>query len=158
MIWEYRTELYEPAHAAYTGIARDNFAAAGEHAVWNREVANRWPGVRFLNASFGENAGEILAGSSIPLRAGLDLAGLSPKDVRVEALVGRVGPGGELEDTEVLTLPYVSEQAGQVMFGTEFVPLVTGRLGYSVRVSPNHGVDPLSRPCHAAVKWMENGG
>ena len=59
---------------------------------WSRETELRWPGVAF-------NAGErrlpsVLNGGTIPLRAGLDLAGLSPKDVRVEAVVGRIGPRG----------------------------------------------------------------
>ena len=164
MIEEYQTELYQPAHQSFHTMSQNRFDAARQYTVWNREVANRWLGVRFLGAHFGCDAparngtGEILAGSSIPLRAQLDLGGLSPKDVRVEALVGRVGPGGELEETEVLTLPFLSEQNGQVMFGREFAPLVTGRLGYSVRVSPNHGEDPLNRPCNAALKWMGSDG
>jgi starch phosphorylase len=165
MIEEYRRELYVPAHDYYQGMSQQNFALARQYSVWNREVIGHWPGVRFLSASFGSagNRCEVLAGSAIPLRATLDLAGLSAKDVRVEAVVGRVGPGGELEETEVLTLPFLSgslppEQGNAVMFGRDFVPLVTGRLGYAVRVSPNHGLhysgDPLTRPCNAPLKWM----
>lgn len=103
----------------------------------------------------------MLAGTAIPLRASIDLAGLSAKDVRVEALVGRIGPDGELEETEVLTLSPIPETAGglqeqnsHVMFGRDYAPLVTGRLGYSVRVSPNHYEDPLNRPCSAPIKWI----
>jgi hypothetical protein len=32
--------------------------------------------------------------------------------------------------------------------------LATGRLGYSVRVTPNHCDDPLNRPCNAPLKWV----
>ena len=46
------------------------------------------------------------------MRAVVDLAGLKPTDVRVEAVIGRVGSTGQLEDTEVLTLPAV-EQRGR---------------------------------------------
>ena len=31
--------------------------------------------------------------------------------------------------------------------------IATGRLGCSVRVSPNHFEDPLNRPCNAPIKW-----
>ena len=46
----------------------------------------------------------VHAGASLPLRARIDLAGLAPTDVRVEALVGRIGAQGELEEAQVLTL------------------------------------------------------
>ena len=32
------------------------------------------------------------------------------------------------------------------MFGREFSPLTTGRLGFSVRVTPNHYTDPPKPP------------
>ena len=35
-----------------------------------------------------------------------------------------------------------------------FTPLVTGRLGYALRVSSNHYTDPLNRPCYSPLKWM----
>ena len=37
----------------------------------------------------------IFSGSSVPLRATVDLAGLNPGDVRVEAVVGRVRRAGQ---------------------------------------------------------------
>jgi starch phosphorylase len=90
------------------------------------------------------------------MRVSLDLAGLTPGDVRVEAVVGRVGAYGELEDTQVLTLaPETSgaQQGSVFMFGRDFAPFSTGRLGYALRVSPNHCDDPLNRPCNALLKW-----
>jgi starch phosphorylase len=90
------------------------------------------------------------------MRASLDLAGLTPTDVRVEAVVGRVGAHGELEDTQVLTLAALgagSRQDSVFMFGRDFAPFTTGRLGYALRVSPNHCDDPLNRPCNALLKW-----
>ena len=39
------------------------------------------------------------------------------------------------------------------IFRKEFLPQQTGRLGYSIRVSPNHYDDPLTRPCYPLLKW-----
>ena len=89
------------------------------------------------------------------MRAHLDLSGLTPGDVHVEALVGRIGPQGELEETQVLTLEPLEQQGTIYLFGRAFTPLITGRLGYAVRVGPNHYTDPLNRPCHAPLKWMD---
>lgn len=156
MVDEYRTELYEPAHRGYQAMAAQDFSSPRDLVRWNRNIEERWPGVHFTEAAIGTGP-DVLAGTAIPLRARLDLAGLSAKDVRVEALVGRIGPNGELEETEVLSLPPLSENGSEhgseVLFGRDFAPLVTGRLGYSVRVSPNHCEDPINRPCHARLKW-----
>jgi len=73
--------------------------------------------------------------------------------VRVEAVVGRVGADGELEDTQILTLAPLEQKGTMFTFGRDFAPFNTGRLGYSLRISPNHCDDPLNRPCNALMKW-----
>jgi starch phosphorylase len=152
MVMEYATQLYEPAHLGYERICRDHFAFSREHVRWHKEVSEKWPSVKFVDYGIGiEN---VSAGSSVPMRASLDLAGLTPSDVRVEAVVGRVGAHGELEETQVLILAATGPQQDSVfMFGRDFAPFTTGRLGYALRVSPNHCDDPLNRPCNALLKW-----
>jgi starch phosphorylase len=98
-----------------------------------------------------------MSGSALPLRATVELAGLAPHDVRVEAVVGRIAANGELEDTQVLTLAPLEQHGSAYMFGRDFAPFTTGRLGYSLRVSPNHCDDPLNRPCNALMKWASEG-
>jgi hypothetical protein len=73
----------------------------------------------------------------------------------VEAVIGRVDANGHLEDTEVLVLPSVERQGPVVEFGKEIVPERTGRLGYALRVSPNHFDDPMTRPCTSLLKWSD---
>ena len=153
MIQEYNSELYEPAHRAFDAMAADGFAAPREHVRWSHNVTQRWPEVNFVDADIGP-ASAVLTGSSLPLRARVDLAGLSPQDVRVEAVVGRVGARGELEETQVLTLDPLEQHGNMFLFGRDFAPLATGRLGYAVRVTPNHCDDPLNRPCNAPLKWV----
>ena len=157
MIADYRAELYEPAHRAFEAIARDGFAPAREFVKWNQHLRDRWPQVHFLDDPGGPEPATV-AGASVPLRARIDLGGLVPGDVHVEALIGRINAQGELEETEVLLLESIeqsTEQQGNVfLFGRAFTPFTAGRLGYTVRVSPNHYTDPLNRPCYAPLKWM----
>ena len=153
MVEDYRAQLYEPSHRAWEAMMRDGFAAAHQHSVWNGQVKRLWPQIRFLEASAGTDA-TVHAGTSLPLRARIDLAGLAPADVRVEALVGRIGAHGDLEEAQVLTLDRLEQQGTVFMFGRTFAPLTTGRMGFSVRVTPNHYADPLNRPCNAPLKWM----
>jgi len=114
-------------------------------------VVETWPQVRFTDCSI--DAETVSTGLPVALRARVDLAGLKADDVRVEALVGRVGPEGELEDVQVLVLEPQEQQGNAVLFGRDIVPYATGRLGFSVRIAPNHFDDPITRPCTPLLKW-----
>jgi len=152
MVGEYMAQLYEPAHQAYLEVSRDRFEPARDRARWNEQVEKVWDNVSFLEVGPGPDV-SVLTGRPIPMRAVVNLAGLTPKDVRVEAVIGRVGVNGNLEETQVMSLPSVEQQGNAYVFLREFVPHQTGRLGYSLRISPNHYDDPLTRPCNALLKW-----
>ncbi len=151
MVSEYMRELYEPSHSAWMRVCRSNFDLARQRAQWNARVREVWDHVRFVET--GPAPGSITSGRPVPVRASIDLAGLTAKDVRVEVVVGRVGTDGSLEDTEVLVLPPLQQNGSVATFGKEIVPERTGRLGYALRVSPNHCEDPLTRPCTSLLKW-----
>ncbi|HTC36892.1 MAG TPA: alpha-glucan family phosphorylase [Bryobacteraceae bacterium] len=152
MVGEYLSQLYEPAHQAYLDISHDRFQPAHQRANWNQKVHEVWDKVGFVEIGPGPDV-SVLTGVPIPLRAVVDLAGLSPGDVRVEAVVGRIGVNGNLEETQVMSLPAVEQNGTGCVFLKEFVPHQTGRLGYSLRISPNHYDDPLTRPCNSLLKW-----
>jgi starch phosphorylase len=152
MVTEYMTQLYEPAHAADAILRRSNFENAREKALWNSRVNEVWDRVRIVETSPAP-VGSVTSGKSIQVRAAVDLAGLKPKDVRVEAVLGRVGPNGNLEDTEVIVLPATEEFEAVTVFSKEIAPRHTGRVGYTLRVSPNHYEDPLTRPCPDLLRW-----
>ena len=152
MVTEYMTQLYEPAHAGFTVLRKSNFENAREKAQWNARVGLVWDRVRIVETSPAP-AGAVTSGKPIHVRAAVDLAGLKSKDVRVEAVLGRVGPSGTLEDTEVIVLPPTEEFESVTVFSKEIAPRHTGRLGYALRVSPNHCEDPLTRPCPDLLRW-----
>jgi glycogen phosphorylase len=152
MVMEYMDHLYEPAHLAYAETRASGFESAKERSQWNSSVQRVWPDVRFLELGPGPDA-SVTSGSSIPMRAVVDLGGLAPQDVRVEVVVGRVGVSGQVEDPEVLTLPAVEQRGSAFVFQRDIVPQQTGRLGYALRISPNHDDNPLTRPCNSLIKW-----
>ena len=152
MVGEYMAQLYEPAHQAYLEVSKDRFEPARDRSRWNEQVEKVWDNVSFLEVGPGPDV-SVLTGRPIPMRAVVNLAGLTPQDVRVEAVIGRVGVNGNLEETQVMSLPSVEQQGSAYVFLREFVPHQTGRLGYSLRISPDHYDDPLTRPCNALLKW-----
>lgn len=152
MVMEYVSQLYDPAHHSCLTVRGDHYERARDRTRWNEQVHQAWHNIRFVEVGPGPE-GSVLSGRPIPMRAVVELSGLSPKEVRVEAVIGRVGANGNLEDTQVMTLPAVEQQGSAYLFAKEFVPHQTGRLGYTLRVSPNHYDDPLTRPCNSLLKW-----
>lgn len=152
MIHEYTSLLYNQAHENFTAVRRDSFQAAREKVSWMGQVDRAWNDVDIKDAT--EETGPcLLSGQGVHLRAAASLNGLQPGDVRVEAVVGRVGSNGLLEEPMVVSLAPVQEQNGVFFFEREFTPHQTGRLGYTLRIAPNHTEDPLSRPCRTPIKW-----
>jgi glycogen phosphorylase len=152
MLREYDRELYHPAHLAYETQLTSRFENARERVKWNSKVRGAWDRVRFVETGPAPS-GPVTSGVTVPVRAAVDLAGLDPDDVRVELVMGRVSANGGLEETEVLVLPAVEKKGSVAVFAKEVVPQQTGRLGYALRISPNHYDDPLTRPCTSLLKW-----
>ncbi len=155
MVAEYMSQLYQPSHALWLDVSQENFKEAREKTVWDARMNQNWNQIRFLDLGEGP-ADQVMSGSAVPLRATVDLGGLRPAEVRVEAVIGQVGVNGELQDTYTLALTPVEERGNAVTFQTEFTVQQTGRLGYSVRVSPNHFDNPLTRPCNSLLKWVSD--
>jgi starch phosphorylase len=155
MVSEYMSELYEPAHQLWRAVSSENFEEVRQKTVWDSRLSQSWDHVRFIELGDGP-ADQVMSGSAVPVRATLDLAGLKPSEVRVEAVIGPIGPNGQLQHTFALPLNPVDEKGTAVMFENEFTAQQTGRVGYSIRVSPNHFDNPLTRPCNAPLKWVSD--
>jgi glycogen phosphorylase len=152
MVREYMTQLYDPAHLEHVRLLKGSYENVRERSRWNARIREAWDRVRFVDAGPAP-PGSVTTGKPLPVRAAIDLAGLAPGDVRVELVMGRIDSSGRLEETEVMVLPPVEQNGSVAVFGKDIVPERTGRLGYALRVSPNHFDDPLTRPCTSLLKW-----
>jgi glycogen phosphorylase len=152
MVHEYMTELYDPAHAAHMRLDKSHYELVRQKAQWNAKIREVWDRVKFVESGPAPTL-SVTSGKPVPVRAAIDLAGLTPDDVRVEVVLGRVDSNGHLQETEVMLIPAVEQQGSIAVFSKEVIPERTGRLGYALRVSPNHFDDPLTRPCSSLLKW-----
>jgi glycogen phosphorylase len=114
------------------------FAAARELAAWKHRVSLAWDGVRIEHVEAED--GQRDPGGSLVVRASVALGKLSPADVAVEVVCGRVGDDDEITDpvTSGMALDEASDDtdiaryAGQADLGRP------GPFGYTVRVVPRH--------------------
>jgi starch phosphorylase len=142
MVREYVTELYEPAAHASRVLAGQppgsgDYAAARELAAWKRRVRGAWSGVHLEHIEAGD--GERGPGELLPVRSSVTLGELSPDDVTVEAVCGRVGDDDEIVEPETSPLTLceppadgIARYAGEARLGRP------GPFGYTVRVVPCH--------------------
>jgi starch phosphorylase len=152
MVHEYTEQLYNPAHRNWIEMAGGGFAGARDRANWNHRIREIWPQVNFVDMSPAPS-GPVMSGKPVSVRTAVRIPGLHPNDVRVECVIGRIGTSGGLEETEVVVLPNKGMEGDVAIYEQDVIPAKTGRLGYAVRVSPNHYDDPLTRPVTSLLKW-----
>ena len=152
MIREYMHRLYEPAYQASIEFRKDEYQNSRQKAQWASKVESAWDRVRFADVGPKPN-GLLTSGQHLPFQVSVDLAGLEPSDVRVEALIGVVSASGMLEKAEVIQLKATERSDSNCVYVYDYVPKHTGRLGFGLRISPNHFIDPITRPCGALIRW-----
>ncbi|MHA6627620.1 alpha-glucan family phosphorylase [Pseudonocardia sichuanensis] len=139
MVREYVEDWYAPAARAATRIAGEDYGPARELAAYRARLNASWPQVRVtgVDASGLPDTPEV--GAPMTVRASVQLAGLDPRDVTVEAVVGRVGETDDLADSITMAMEHVGEADGM---GERFETVVklphAGLTGYTVRVLPAH--------------------
>jgi starch phosphorylase len=141
MVREYVTSYYVPSAAAVARVGGDDHAGARELAAYRARVGAAWPWVRVLGGAV-HVAGRTppVVGARLEVRATVELAGLAPSDVDVQAVVGRVDDDAELHD--VVTASMRPVEGGQ--YAGELRLPMAGAVGYTVRVLPRH--DLLADP------------
>jgi starch phosphorylase len=142
MVRDYVAELYTPAAHASREVGGDH-GAAKELTAWRDRVLRAWPAVSVAHVESGGADGDLDAapqvGTDLSVRAIVELGGLSPDEVEVQACYGRVDETDSLHDATAVALTHVGEadEGGHRYEGV--IPLAqTGAFGYAVRVLPKH--------------------
>ncbi|MFC4695517.1 MULTISPECIES: alpha-glucan family phosphorylase [Geodermatophilus] len=144
MVRDYVERLYVPAAGSSRTMADGGYAPARAEAQWRAHLLENWSGVRVahVEATGAGDTPEI--GSTLALRAEVELPHLTPADVEVQAAYGRVDDADGLH--QVTTVPMRHEHTeGSRHWFTATLPLErTGAFGYTVRVLPHseHLADP----------------
>ena len=138
MLRDYVEGYYTPAARSARAMAADGYEGARALAAWKRRVRKAWPGVAVEHVeSSGEDSPHV--GARLPVRVVVDLGGLDPSDVAVEAVYGRVDESDALLDPAYLELSGGEPVDGGGLRYVGEVPLSrSGPFGYSVRVVPRH--------------------
>ncbi|GHG16436.1 MULTISPECIES: alpha-glucan family phosphorylase [Streptomyces] len=139
MVREYVERLYVPAAAARRALTPDR---ARELAAWKARVRAAWPGVAVDHVEIGDDLAEAGAelGATPVVRVRVALGGLSPDDVEVQAVTGRVDADDTLADTRTSGLKPAGgpDLEGRQPYAGTLELDRTGPFGCTVRVLPAH--------------------
>jgi glycogen phosphorylase len=150
MLHDYVEVLYRPAATSSRALSNGT-RGARELASWKGMVRAQWPSVRIDHVeSFGLSDNPEI-GATLGIRVFASLGELSPNDVQVEVVHGRVlGDYDELSHAEAGALAHAeSYEAGRHRFEGEVELARTGPIGYTVRVLPHHPL--LASPAELGV-------
>jgi starch phosphorylase len=146
MVQDYTERYYVPAAQSLRRVIEPGsngdgvpFGAARELAEYRQRAEEAWPRIQVTDVdSYGLPDTPIL-GSELTLTATLQLAGLEPDEVVVQAVLGRVDSGDLLQDPVTVTMAHTgSADGGKEVFSTTTPLPVAGAVGYTVRVLPHH--------------------
>ncbi len=138
MVRDYVMKLYSPS-AQSSRTLNGDYAGAQELADWKHKVRDGWSGVAIdhVESSGVTDAPEL--GETLEVRAFVSLGGLSPVDVDVQVVHGRVKHEDDLVDTSVTSLGLAETyEDGRHRFEGTVALATTGPFGYTVRVLPKN--------------------
>ena len=145
MVRDYTERYYLPAAeslrrtVAVDGDGQAAFDPARELADYRRRAFEAWPQIHITDVDSTGLPDTPLLGSKLTLTATVQLAGLRPEEVTVQAVVGRVDTSDALLDPVTVDMPYTGTAAGGDHIFATTTPLpVAGSVGYTVRVLPHH--------------------
>ncbi|MFC9336699.1 alpha-glucan family phosphorylase [Streptomyces sp. NPDC057020] len=141
MVREYVERLYVPAAAARRALTPDR---SRDLAVWKARVREAWPKVTVDHVEVGDGLADDLAdaelGATPVVRVRVALGSLTPDDVEVQAVTGRVDAADTLADTRAVPLKPAGgpDLEGRQPYAGTLALDRTGSFGCTVRVRPSH--------------------
>jgi starch phosphorylase len=137
MVRDYTTECYMPAADRFKTMEANELEAARQTRDWIEKVRQNWGQVRIESVRDSASVSNAM-GSEITVTARVQLGVLTPNDVRVQAVAGKIVANRELTNTSAHDLQLTDTEDGIEIYEGRIRASVTGYQGYSVRVVPNN--------------------
>ncbi|MGW5732664.1 MULTISPECIES: alpha-glucan family phosphorylase [Streptomyces] len=137
MVRDYVEQLYVPAARAHRTLGVD---AAAELAAWKARVRAAWPRVAVDHVEASATGATAELGATLALRVRVHLGELTPDDVEVQTIAGRVDPEDVIADASPVPLKPVGgpDAEGRRLYEGPLALDRTGPFGYTVRILPAH--------------------
>ena len=137
MVIQYANEYYLSAHRRHRALQAENSSRARELAAWRTRVEAAWPRLQVKNVS--SDLDEVNLANEIKISATVFLDSLTPEDVSVQILTGRVDASGEIINPEITPMDsFENEGNACFRFHASLHTAKSGFFGYAIRILPHH--------------------
>lgn len=153
MVKEYTQQHYIPASNAYLDITKDGLAEAYKAYEWRNLVQENWSSVDIVHVEDNTKINNE-KGKEAVIKAKIQLGNLTPEDVSVEAIIGKVGANRELIETKILPFTYYDKQDGYYLYEGKIKCKVSGHRGYILRLVPKNKFIEVKMEL-PLVKWQK---
>ncbi len=151
MVTQYINEYYVSADHRYRGFSDDHAAKTKQFSAWLQRVQAAWPLVKV--DSVCESVCEGNLRNRLEISAHVNLNTLTPDDIAVEVVTGRVDADGEIRNPQVTPMePAGKNTADKYLFHCGVQPSGSGMYGYAVRVLPK-SPDSVSPFIPGLISW-----
>ncbi|WP_152188106.1 alpha-glucan family phosphorylase [Georgenia satyanarayanai] len=139
MVREYVERLYTPVAGSYRTFNGGGFTEAAALAEWKGRVRAAWHSVRVDHVESTGVADAVKVGDVVGVSAYVTLGALTPQDVEVQLVTGRVDEDDVLVDVTTRPLELrETYEGGRYGYQGEVELEFSGSFGYSVRIVPTH--------------------
>ncbi len=137
MVREYTTTSYMPALEANRSMTEQGSERARATVTFHNRIASVWNDVSVHNVAVHGATGAHV-GKIMHVSAHVQLGALSPDEVVVQAVYGRVDAKSEISPAHTTTLHPVSNDGSKWVYQGEYACEESGKQGCTVRVLPSH--------------------
>jgi len=137
MVRDYTQKFYMPSSERFIKLKENKQIAAQEALAWRDRIRTAWSGVKIVTVT-DDSHGKTQEGSDFTIYVSVLLGSLSPSEVTVEALMGRVGPNRELFDSTPLAMKFKKTEGRESYYELPFHCEDSGHRGYTIRIVPHH--------------------
>jgi len=138
MVRDYVERLYTPSAASSRALNHD-FEGARSLAEWKARVRSVWPSVAIDHVESTGVGDSPELGATLEVHVFVSLGELTPQDVDVQVLHGKIRHEDDLADIRAESLALgETYEAGRHRFEGKVALAHTGPFGYTVRILPNH--------------------
>ena len=144
MLMDYAHHFYIPAMRAQEKLARDSFTLNKQVTAWVDRISHSWEEIAISDVEIPDLGETVYVGQKIPVRMKVHLGAITPEDVSVEIVSGRINSQEQLLNFAPIdadldaTEKAKGSQNGFYVYTGEVECHESGRLGITARVIPKN--------------------
>lgn len=139
MLEEYTDILYLPAHRGGKRLVENQFERGKSLTAWRQRITDLWGQVSIKDVEKQICGSEIHLGDIFTVLVHVSLGQLTPNDVVVEVLSGRLDSQDQFESHALFQTDFAGKDgSGFDLFKIDIPCRESGRHGFVVRVRPSH--------------------